>query len=127
MFKDTVDKIFISVADALIWTGKKTGMTYNEVNVIIYYLLIPLSWTVMLDCMLRFPVSTTILLCVWAGIFIATHDRFGEWCDKVFMRSVDFLNRFNRWGGNYTLNSVIICVLIPVIVYGILLWLLANP
>ena len=33
------------------------------------------------------------------------------------MSSVDFLNYFNRWGGNYILNSVVICVAIPILIY----------
>lgn len=116
--------VFALVAYSLLRVGRWTGLTYNEVNILVYYLLIPLSWAVMLDCWLRMPVATAVVLLVWAGIFIAMRHRFREWCDRAFMVSVDFLNWFNRWGGNYVLNSVIICVVIPILIYGSLIWLL---
>lgn len=55
---------------------------------------------------------------IWVfAIVAATAKHFSKWCDEVFDASVDFLNYFNRWGGNYELNSVIICVAIPIIIY----------
>ena len=38
--------IFAIVAGVEHIIAKVTGMTYNEVNIIVYYLLIPLSWAV---------------------------------------------------------------------------------
>ena len=119
-----IKRTFAFVASSLLWIGRKTGFTYNEVNILVYYLLIPLSWTIMLDCLIQKPYSTVALLFTWLGISIATRHAFREWCDWVFQDSGDFLNWFNRWGGNYVLNSVIICVLVPLFVYGILIYLL---
>ena len=121
-----VQNVFTLVASSLLWIGRKTGLTYNEVNIVFYYLLIPLSGTIMLDCLIHKPYSTAALLFTWLGIFIATRHTFREWWDWAFQDSVDFLNWFNRWGGNYVLNSVIICVLVPLIVYSILIYLLAT-
>ena len=121
-----VRQIFASVASSLLWIGRKTGLTYNEVNILVYYLFIPLSWTIMLDCLIGKPYSTAALSFIWLGIFIATRHSFCDWCDQTFQDSVDFLNWFNRWGGNYVLNSVIICVLVPLAVYGILIYLLIT-
>lgn len=112
-----IQLIFSLVARTLYNIAQVTHITYNEINVIVYYLLIPLSWTVMVDCWIDMPITSAIFICVWLGIFIATYRYFKEWCDWVFKDSVDFLNYFNRWGGNYVLNSVIICVIIPIIVY----------
>ena len=121
-----IQQTFTLVANALLWIGRKTGLTYNEINILVYYLLIPLSWTIMVDILIRRPYSTPVLLFIWSGIFIATRHTFREWCDWAFQDSVDFLNWFNRWGGNYVLNSVIICVLVPLIIYGILIYLLMS-
>lgn len=115
---------FRLVATALYNIAQMFGMTYNEVNVLAYYLLIPLSWTIMLDMYIGLPLTTGALLYIWIGIKIGTWGHFSAWCDWAFMRSVDFLNYFNRWGGNYVLNSVIICVVIPVLVYAGLIGLL---
>ena len=115
---------FRLVATALYNIAQMFSMTYNEVNVLAYYLLIPLSWTIMLDMYIGLPLTTGALLYIWIGIKIGTWGHFSAWCDWAFMRSVDFLNYFNRWGGNYVLNSVIICVVIPVLVYAGLIGLL---
>ena len=60
-----VKSIFFIVANSLLSIGRKTGLTYNEVNILVYYLLIPLSWTIMLDCWLGVPVATGALLSRW--------------------------------------------------------------
>lgn len=44
------------MAKSLDCIGNKCGLTYNEINILVYYLLIPLSWTVMLDCWLGMPI-----------------------------------------------------------------------
>lgn len=122
---DVTLRIFNCVAKSLEWIGGKTGLTYNEVNILLYYLIIPLSWTIMLDFWWRRPYSTVSLILIWICIFIFTRNSFSAWCDKVFMLSVDFLNWFNSLGSNYVLNSVIICVVAPLAIYGFLIRLLS--
>lgn len=112
-----VSSIFRKVAMALYNGATAIGITYNEINIIVYYLLIPLSWTIMFDCWSGSPITSFALIFIWFGIKIGTWGRFREWSDWAFMRSVDFLNYFNRFGGNYELNSVVICVLVPIIIY----------
>ena len=119
-----IQTVFNAVAIFLNKTAQKLGFTYNQINIIVYYLLIPLSWTIMFDCWIGLPITTAILTCIWVGIFIATHNYFKEWCDWAFKDSVDFLNYFNKWGGNYILNSVITCVSIPTLIYVGLICLL---
>lgn len=120
--------VFAVVAIALEWMARRLHVTYNEINVIIYYWLIPLSWTLLIDWKFDaavdvlgyhafFPILSFSLTMVRIGILIATFRFFGNWCDNVFKASQDFLCIFNRWGGNYELNSVVICVVIPVIIY----------
>lgn len=123
---------FAVVAIALEWMARKLHITYNEINVVVYYWLIPLSWTLLLDykldasidvmgCQVYLPILTILLCFSWIGILIANYWFFSKWCDYVFKASQDFLCIFNRWGGNYVLNSVVICVVIPLIIYIILL------
>lgn len=119
-----ITQTFRLVATVLYNIATLLGMTYNEVNILAYYLLIPLTWTVMLDKYIGLPLTTGALLYIWIGIRIGTWGHFREWCDWAFIRSVDFLNYFNHWGGNYVLNSVIICVVIPVLVYAGLAFML---
>ena len=120
-----ISSIFRKVADALIYGASAMDITYNEINIIVYYLLIPLTWTIMLDFYIGTPIMTYALIFIWFGIRIGTWGRFREWSDWTFMHSVAFLNYFNRWGGNYVLNSVIVCVVIPILVYiGLILLLI---
>ena len=122
-----VSSTFRKVAAALLYWASVFGITYNEINIIVYYLLIPLTWTVMFDYWLGCPITTYALIFIWFGIKIGTWGRFREWSDWAFMRSVDFLNFFNRWGGNYVLNSVIVCVVVPILVYiGLVLLLIMK-
>lgn len=122
-----VSTIFRKVADALYKSASAIGISYNEINIIVYYLLIPLTWTIMLDFYIGTPITTYALIFIWFGIKIGTWSRFKEWCDWIFIRSVAFLNFFNRWGGNYVLNSVIICVLVPILIYvGLVLLLITK-
>lgn len=114
--------IFWLTANFLNETAKLTGLTYNEINIIVYYLLIPLSWTIMLDLIIGFPITTTLLLVAWVYIFYRTRNYFSRWCDVAFRKSVDFLLWFKRIGWNYVVASVIICVLVPAVVYGLLIW-----
>lgn len=119
-----VDRIFSWVANALDQIAMLFGLTYNEINILCYYLLIPLSWTILFDLYIRKPYATAALLIIWAGIIVAKWNNFSAWCDWLFDRSVDFLLWFNSWGGNYILNSVVICVLIPIVIYAVLIGLL---
>lgn len=122
-----ISSIFRKVADALIYGASAMDITYNEINIIVYYLLIPLTWTIMLDFFIGTPVTTYALIFIWFGIKIGTWGRFHEWSDWAFIRSVDLLYFFNRWGGNYVLNSVIICVLVPILIYiGLILLMLTK-
>jgi hypothetical protein len=121
-----IRRIFGAVADALEAVGGLTGLNYNEVNVLLYYLVVPMSWGVMLDVWLLKPIFGPTVLLIWIGILFAVRRNFSSWCDRVFDVSVDFLNWFNQFGSNYVLNSVIICVLVPLAIYSLLTWLLVK-
>ena len=111
---------FKIVAYTLLWISEKTKLTYNEVNILLYYLIIPLSWTILLDMILQMPITTPVLLLLWIGIFVTKRKSFRQWCDRVFRLSQQFI----RFFGDYVKNSVIICVVVPIIVYITLLALL---
>lgn len=121
-----IQLIFRNVAQLLLWIASKVGLTYNEINILVYYLLIPLSWTLLIDYKFLKPYTTIPLLFIWCIILIKEYNSFRLWCDDLFRDSVNFLNWFNRFGGNYILNSVIICVILPIAVYIWLLWLVLK-
>jgi hypothetical protein len=117
-------RIFFLVAQALLRLARATNLTYNEINIIVYYLLIPLSWAILCDCIIRLPITTILLLLAWGFILWKKRTHFKEWCDDVSVRSQDFLLLFRKIGWNYEVSSVIICVIVPILVFAILIWLL---
>ena len=122
----TILGVFGIVAASLRLMAKALHMTYNEINIIVYYLIIPLSWCIMLDYIIGLPITTPIWLLLWIYIIWSKRKFFKEWCDAAFKLSVDFLLKFKRIGWNYWKASVIICVVIPIIIYAALIWLMMN-
>ena len=118
--------IFGTTALGLNLLAKLTGMTYREINIIVYYLIIPLSWCIMLDYIIGLPITTPIWILLWVYIFWSKRKFFRQWCDVAFQLSVDFLLKFQRIGWNYWVASVIIGVVVPIIVYAALILLMVN-
>jgi hypothetical protein len=109
--------IFMVVAGIEHLIAKLTGSTYNEVNIIVYYLIIPLSWTVMIDYLTKLPFLTPMFVLAWIIFLWKDTMKFRDRCDWAFQKSVDFLLWFKRIGWNYIVSSVIICVVVPIIIY----------
>ena len=118
--------IFALVAGAEHIIAKLTGSTYNEVNIVVYYLIIPLSWTVMVDYITMMPFLTPMYIIAWIVFLWKDPIRFRNRCDWAFMKSVDFLLWFKKIGWNYIVSSVIICVVVPVLVYIELVYAIVN-
>ena len=118
--------IFAVVAGLEHIVAKLTGATYNEVNIIVYYLLIPLSWTVMVDYITMLPFLTPMYIIAWIVFLWKDPMKFRDRCDWAFMKSVDFLLWFKKIGWNYIVSSVIICVVVPVLVYIELVYAIVN-
>ena len=122
----TILGVFGIVAAGLNLIAKALHMTYNEINIIVYYLIIPLSWCIMLDYIIGLPITTPIWLLLWIYIIWSKRKFFKDWCDAAFKLSVDFLLKFKRIGWNYWKASVIICVVVPLIIYAALIILMVN-
>ena len=109
--------IFGMVAGVEHVIAKLTGATYNEVNIIIYFLLIPLSWASMIDYITRLPLLSPMYLMAWIVFFWKDQMTFRDRCDWAFDKSVEFLLWFKKIGWNYVVSSVIICVVVPLFIY----------
>ncbi len=109
--------IFAVVAGVEHVIAKLTGSTYDEVNIIVYYLLIPLSWAVMIDYLTKLPFISPMFVLAWIVFLWKDPMKFRDRSDWAFMKSVDFLLWFKRIGWNYVVSSVIICVIVPILVY----------
>ena len=114
--------VFAIVAGIEHVIAKVTGLTYNEGNIIIYYLLIPLSWAVMIDFITMLPLLSPMYIVGWIVFLWKDPMRFRDRCDWAFGKSVDFLLWFKKIGWNYIVSSVIICVVVPALVYAELIY-----
>ena len=118
--------IFAIVAGIEHIIAKFTGLTYNEVNIIVYYLIIPLTWTLMIDYLTKMPFLTPMIIIGWIIFLWKDKMKFRDRCDWAFDKSVDFLLYFKKIGWNYIVSSVIICVVVPVLIYVELIYAIIN-
>ena len=116
-----ITKIFNKTAQVLHKIAQKLNLTYNEVNIIVYYMLVPLTWLVMLDFIIKiWPLLTIVWIATCLTVSLWHRKDFKTWCDNVFQKSVDFLLWFKHFGWDYNKASVIICVIVPIFIYVIL-------
>lgn len=107
---------FQIVYSLLNWIAEITGFTYNEVNIIAYYIMLPFACVILADRILKMHVLKIIYgVGVTGGLlFIADFKTFSDW---LFRKSVDFLLSFQFLGWNYIVSSVLICVVFPAVVF----------
>lgn len=113
--------IFTIVRDILLWIGQITGLSYTEINIVVYYIVIPYTFFHLLDTILksqylRVGFSVVVLM----GLLMISD--FSAFSDGLFRRSVEFLNRFEIIGWNYFQASVVICVIVPILIYVVLFY-----
>ena len=111
-----ITAIFRIVAAGLCAFAQLTGRTYREVNILVYYFMVPFSWLVMLDQIFGFHYFKISFLLVCLGFYLGCRD-FKSYSDWLFEKSVVFLSLFNKMGSNYVTSSVWICVALPVLTY----------
>lgn len=117
--KKSENLIFNKTVAILEDIAKKVSVTYNEINVIVYYVLIPVSWGFMINTTLGLVVAS-ILSLILVGIKLSNNS-FRKVCDNVFYISVSFLVTIAKLTSlTYETISVIICLILPVLVYYIL-------
>jgi hypothetical protein len=120
-----INTIFKIVANSLKVTAKLTGFTYNQLNILLYYFVIPFTWFLMLDAVFNWHYLSIGFIVFSSGFFVGCRN-FKSYADWAFHKSVNFLNYFNKFGSNYYASSVWICVSIPIVIYAILICLLFN-
>ena len=116
-----MDKIFDIVYKFLKWASHISGFAYHEINIIVYFIIIPFLFISLIDRIFkihRLKIGFGIALLI---AFISISD-FESFSTILFNKSVSFLKWFSVIGLNYIQASVVICVLIPIIIFGILFY-----
>lgn len=99
-----------------------TTLSYREINIIVFYIIVPVSWVFLYELpKKKFKYTITLLLvlliCVIVISFTSGFEPFSNW---FFVKSQDFLNAVtfvNNKDLNYVISSVVICVFIPLLIY----------
>lgn len=100
--------------------SKITGFSYKEINIIIWFIINPMSWLFLID-KIKGKHYFKIGFVAFVILVLLCIKDFLEFSNKLFDMSADLLIGFNPIGMNYTVASVVICLLIPLIVYVVLI------
>ena len=117
-----MNEAFKIVYDFLKWISKTSGFTYHEVNIIVYFIIIPAIIIYMIERILKtnyLKIGFVVLILLTIIII----PDFSVFSTSLFNKSVDFLNWFSIIGLNYIQTSVVICVIVPLIIIGFLRYL----
>ncbi len=110
-------QIFMIVMGGLGGIAYLFGTTYDVVNILVYYILIPASWIFLISLKTDKRINFISLGLIIVFVFLTRSD-----CDYIFQKSVDFLNwSASIFGSNYIDISVYICVLVVGVIYLILI------
>ncbi len=111
--------IFRIVELALRLLARKLKISYEAANILVYYLLIPLSWALLIDIAVGtyYYTAAFITLCILVRIFVRDGETFAQ---NLFEYSVEFLLYFRRFGVGYIAASIIFCVIVPILLYAII-------
>jgi len=115
MIKET----FSAIAYSLIKMANFLGISYNEANILVYFVIIPMVWAHMIDRTHKSHI-VKIAYAILVMTMVLISGDVSKLCDTLFMVCVYFLYLFEPIGIGYMASSVIFCVILPVIFH---IWL----
>jgi hypothetical protein len=116
-----MNTIFQIVYLLLVWLSEVTGLSYRATNIVVYFIIIPFVYLLLADKLLKkhyLKIGFSILVLI---LLLIIKD-FEVFSSQLFDLSVKFLLWFQIIGWNYTVASVIICVVIPLIAFLVLIY-----
>jgi hypothetical protein len=111
-----IRSIFELVANILYNGARMLGITYNELNIIVYIIIIPLVWAYMIDKAYKFH-RVKIAYLLFLLLILGIGGTFETNSDRLFIICQRFLCLFYPIGINYTEASVIFCVVAPILIH----------
>ncbi len=119
-------EIFDIIYQFLTWISTITGWTYREVNVVIYFIVIPAFFFYLISRITKQKWGILSFL-ILVGVVLILIPDFESFSNSLFDLSVDFLNWFDIVGLNYVEASVIVCVFMPIIIILLLYLIKIKP
>jgi len=108
-----VQEIFQTTYETLMRIAELTGLSYKEVNVVVWYMLIPFIWAALLGVITRRKVFMAVVAATSLIFCLSGFSKRAEW---LFDRSVVFLEQFAVVGAPYVEASVLVCLVAPAVV-----------
>lgn len=115
-----INEIFYIVYSALMFISDVTGLSYNEVNIVDYYIVIPFIYVALADKIRGKHFLKITYVCI-VSLVLFLIPNFRIFSDRLFDDSVRFLSSFEMFGWNYVVSSVMICVVFPGVVFLVML------
>lgn len=116
-----MSEVFDLVFRFLSWLSEVTGLSYPVINVLVYFLVIPVIFLYLIDRIRVRSSWALVYLGVCLLVFWLTPD-FDGLAERLFVRSVRLLESFAVIGWNYRVASVIVGVVLPGAVFLVLVW-----
>ncbi|SEB06636.1 hypothetical protein SAMN05443667_11928 [Flavobacterium gillisiae] len=112
-------QIFMIVMGGLVGMAALFGTTYNVINILVYYILIPASWIYLISRKTSIWINVLSLISL---LFFLLLPGLRANSDYAFQKSVDFLNWTAKiFNSNYIDMSVYICVVAVGLIYLLLI------
>jgi len=109
-----MDKIFNVIYTGLVKISALIGFSYKETNIIIYYYVVPIIFAILIDYNIGTHLFKASALIVLIVSFLFIND-FTLFSNSLFDASVKFLESFKVIGLDYTVASVLVCVIAPIV------------
>ena len=109
-----MDRIFNVIYTGLVKISALIGFSYKETNIIIYYYAVPVIFAVLIDYKIgsHFFKASALIVLIVSFLFI---NDFTLFSNSLFDASVKFLESFKVIGWDYTVASVVVCVIAPIV------------
>ena len=120
-----MNETFNLVYRFLVFISEFTGLTYQEINIVVYYIITPFVYLFLLDKVFNFhylKIGFASIVFLFL-LFISDFERFSF---NAFIASQHFLQSFSWMGLHYIGASVIFCVVLPFLFLLLLISLVYN-
>ena len=114
-----MNSVFDIVYRFLVFISELTHLTYQEINIIVYYIIALFIYLFLLDKIFRFH-YLKIGFSIFVILFLIIIPDFEEFSHQAFLSSQHFLQGFGFIGLDYVGASVVICVVLPFVVFVML-------
>ena len=120
-----IERIFQWEVTLLLKLAWKFKLSYHEINIILYFFVVPFSWFALLDALFQFHYLKLSFAIFCLGFYVRCSE-FKPFATSLYGKSVQFLLYFNRFGSSYVTSSVLICLVVPICIYAFLIYLLVR-